>query len=127
MSELPEWVDSLSNVVSNCMEAHSLVGSLRFRYYEEGELIFYPAPIELLGGEDDGTIVSTGFSLDVKELISSFDQVDSIRWCAQACSPYDAEGANISIEGMYQGHSVWVRVLAYPPDDELPELQLDVA
>jgi hypothetical protein len=97
------------------MEAHSPVGSLRFRYYEEGELVLYPASIELLGGEDDGAIVSTGFSLDIKELISSFDEVDSVKWIAQGFSPYDNEGANISIEGIYQGHSVWVRVLAYPP------------
>ena len=32
-----------------------------------------------------------------------------------------------TVEGAYQGHHVWLRVLAEAPDDEEPGLQLDIS
>ena len=129
MSEFPEWLDSLFTIVSNCVYAHSPMGPLRFRYFKEEEnteLLFFPPPIELLGGKEDGAVVSAGFSLNLKELMSAFEQVDDFRWYALPFGPYDSEGPNISIEGIFQGRHVWIRFLAYPPSDEEPELKLDV-
>ena len=38
--------------------------------------------------------------------------------------PYDPAGPCVSIEGLYQGHDVWLRFLAEPPADEEPGLRL---
>jgi hypothetical protein len=48
--------------VAGCMEAHSPMGALGWRYHEEAlvELVVYPTPVELVGGEHDGTIVIPG-------------------------------------------------------------------
>jgi hypothetical protein len=37
----------------------------------------------------------------------------------------DPEGPHISVEGSFQGHEVFVQVLAYPPEDEEPGLKVD--
>lgn len=126
----PAWMESLVAVVSDCIEAHSAMGPLGFRYREEeeiGELIVYPTPVELRGGTTDGTVVLAGFSLDLQALGAAFEQVVGVHWCAHGFGPHDLEGAHVSIEGIYQGHNVWLRVLADPPEDEEPGLQLDTS
>jgi hypothetical protein len=37
----------------------------------------------------------------------------------------DSDGPRIAIEGVYQGHEVFVQVLAYAPEDEEPGMKLD--
>jgi hypothetical protein len=111
------------------MEAHSPMGALGWRYHEEDlvELVVYPTPVELVGGEQDGTIVIPGFSLDVQALQAVFERVTALDWHAQDVGPDDEDGPHISLEGTYQGHAVWLRVLAEAPDDEEPGLKLDTS
>ena len=68
-----------------------------------------------------------GFSLDVQTLLSAFQEVEAVYWNSQGMGPYDDEGPRISIEGIYQGHDVWLRILAEPPEDEEPGMELDVS
>lgn len=124
----PAWLVSLVELVANCLEAHNPMGPLGFLYGQEEdlwELIVYPTPVELMGGATDGAVVLPGFSLDLQALQSAFEQVDAVDWCAQAFGPHDLTGAHISLEGLYQGHQVWLQVLAEPPEDEEPGLRLD--
>ncbi len=125
----PVWMSSLIDVVYNCIEAHSSMGPLGFYYNQEGdfwEIIARPTSVELIGGALDGEIVITGFSLDLHELSSAFERVSAINWRAHSFGPYDLDGPHISIEGIYQGHNVFLRVLSDPADDEEPGLQLDM-
>jgi len=69
--------------------------------------------------------VSPGFSLDLQELWSAFEELADVNWCAHAFGPHDSEGPHISIEGVYQGHHVFLRVLSEAPYDEEPGLKLD--
>jgi hypothetical protein len=123
------WMTELVEGVAGCMEAHSLMGPLGWRYHEDEELVelvIYPTPVELVGGEHDGTIVIPGFSLDVQALQAVFERVTALDWHAQDVGPND-DGPHISLEGTYQGHAVWLRVLAEAPDDEEPGLKLDTS
>jgi hypothetical protein len=124
------WMTELVESVAGCMEAHSPMGALGWRYHEEEELlelVVYPTPVELVGGEQDGTIVLPGFSLDVQALQAVFERVTALSWYAQDFGPDDEEGPHLSLEGTYQGHAVWLRVLAEAPDDEEPGLRLDTS
>ena len=128
MSQAPTWMVSLVDIVSNCLEAHNVMGPLGFRWWEEDqfwEVIVYPTPLELVGGAADGELVSPGFSLDLQDLWSTFEELIDINWCAHAFGPNDPNGAHISIEGVYQGHHVCLRVLSDAPNDEEPGLKLD--
>jgi hypothetical protein len=122
------WMTELVEGVAGCMEAHSPIGELGWRYHEDEELLelmVYPTPVKLVGGEHDGAIVMPGFSLDVLALQAVFERVTALHWHAQDFGPDDEDGPHLSLEGTYQGHPVWLRVLAEAPDDEEPGLELD--
>jgi len=123
----PAWMENLVEVISECVEAQSPMGPLGYRYLAQGdpwELMVYPTPVELVGGADDGAVVIPGFSLDLQALLAHFDRVEAFQWYPSGLGPYDPEGPCVSIEGLYQGHDVWLRLLAEPPEDEEPGLQL---
>ena len=124
-SDAPEWVYELAEVVAGNMTSISGPGPLGFLYLEEDsfwEVIIYPKPVELLGGAEDGEIVAPGFSLDLEELRTEFDQIAACSW--QSLGYPHGEGPHVSIEGVYQGHEVFVQVLAYAPEDEEPGMKL---
>ena len=90
MSQPPAWMESLIDIVANCMEPHSQLGPLAYRWRNEGgywEMWVYPAPAELVGGAEDGAVVSPGFSLDVQELSSAFEELEDVHWQAHAFGP----------------------------------------
>jgi len=126
----PAWMEALVDVGAECLDAHSPMGPVGFRYCEEDEragLVVYSTPVELVGGAKDGTVVIPSFSLDLHALLAAFERVTALQWCAHGFGPYDPEGPCVSLEGIYQGHPVWLRVLAEPPQDEEPGLQLDTS
>jgi hypothetical protein len=123
MSQMPAWLEALVGVVADAMTAHGMPGGLGVRYREdEGawEVLAYQLPVELLGGRHDGAVVSPGFSLDREAVRSAFPRVDDLSWQAQPMGDRD-DGPCVRIEGDYAGRQVWLRVLAYAPDDEEPE------
>jgi len=101
-----------------------------WRYHEDdefAELIVYATPVELIGGEHDDAIVMPGFSLDVQAFQDMFERVTALQWQAPGFGPDDDDSPHVSIEGTYQGHHVWLRVLAEAPDDEEPGLKRDTS
>lgn len=63
--------------------------------------------------------------MDLKALWSAFDEIVEIHWNAHPLGPHDQDGAYVAVEGRYQGHEVWLRVLAEAPEDEEPAMQID--
>src|SRR5262249_51757868 len=128
MADVPAWLDSLVETVANAMTSHGVPGPVGFRFRQDDgmwEGLVYPLPVELVGGAHDGGVVAPGFSLDVEGLRAAFARVDDISWTAQGLGPGDDDGRSLSIAGHYQGHEVWLRVLAYAPNDEEPGMKLD--
>ncbi len=129
MADSPSvWMTELVEAVADCMESHSAAGPVGWRYHEEDDLVdlvIYATPVELLGGEYDGTIVLPGFSLDVQALQNLFERVTALNWKAQGLGPHDDVGPCLSVEGVYRGHLIWLRVLAEAPEDEEPGLEID--
>ena len=124
----PAWMEAFVDVVVGCMEAQSPMGSVGWRYHEEetlGELVVYPTPVALVCGAADGTVVVPGFSLDLHALLAAFEHVTALKWCPHGFGPDDPDGPCVSLAGLYQGHQVWLRLLAEPPEDEEPGLHLD--
>ena len=78
------------------------------------------------GGAEDRAVIVPDFSLHVQELISSFEKVTNVCWCSHSFGPHDTRGAHVSIEGVYEGHEVWLQVLAEAPEDEEPGFKVDL-
>ena len=101
--------------------ADGVTGPLGVRYSEEEGIwvvLVYLSPVELIGGAHDGEIVAPGFFLDLEGLRSLFDRVNDFTWRGFGFTSDD--GPHVSIEGIYQGHEVFLQVQAYAPEDEDP-------
>lgn len=120
----PVFLQALMEAVEGYLSADTAMGPMGFRYHEEDgfwEVLIFPTPVELLGGAHDGAVVAPGFSLDLEGLRGEFDEVTAFSWQALGF----ADGPYVAIEGVYQGHEVYVEILAYPPEDEEPGIKLD--
>ena len=120
------WLDDLAEAVAGNMEAQSAPGPLGLRYQEEDgiwEVVAYPKPVELVGGADDGELVTPPFALDLEGLRAVFERVDAFSWLSLGYP--NGDGPHVAIEGVYQGHEVFLQVLAYPPDDEEPGMKIN--
>ncbi len=129
MAEAPQWLTSLIDAVGNCMEAHCASGPLGFCWRQEDdfwEISVYSTPGEIVGGAQDGAVIVPGFSLDMQGLMAAFEKVADLHWIAQSFGPHDNLGPHVSIEGVYQGHEVWLQVLAEAPEDEEPGFKVDL-
>ena len=123
MSPPPTWMESLIDFVASCMEPHSELGPLAYRWRNEDdywEVWVYPTPGEIVGGAVDGAIISPGFSLDAQELSTAFEKLEGVHWQAHPFGPHDREGQSLAFEGVYDGHGVWLVVLSDAPEDEEP-------
>ena len=92
MSEAPQWLTSLVDAVGNCMEAHCAAGPLAFRWGTEDdfwEVMVYCTPGEAVGGAEDGAVLVPGFSLDLMELTSIFEELTDSHWQAHSFGPHD--------------------------------------
>ncbi len=123
--EIPAWLESLIETAANCSESHAPPFKMGYRYTEDGEfweVLVYPVPVQLVGGAEDGAIVSPGFSMDLRQIASAFDKVVAQQWSVY----HHLDGPEVLIEGVYQGHEVILRMLAQAPEDEEPGMVLDV-
>ncbi len=125
-AEGPAWLDDLLGVVARCIEPDSPMGPLGLRFREEDdfwEIRIYTTPVELVGGAQDGAVVLPGFTLDLLELQAAFEEVVDCVWDALGLNC--PEGPYVAIEGTFQGHELYLQVLARPPEDEEPGLKVD--
>ncbi len=129
MSDVPEWLSPLVEAVAEAMTAHNVPGPLGLRYREEEgawEVLLYLLPVELVGGAQDGGVVSPGFELDLERVRSAFSRVDALSWNAHPADP-EHDAPYVSLEGELGGRQVWLRVLAFAPEDEGPGAKIDTA
>jgi hypothetical protein len=115
------WVPEIAEAVAKKSMCVKEPGTLGFRYTEgDGAWIIdlYPKPVELVGGADDGRIVFPGCNMDLEGLRSLFERVDELSFQTPGCTC--PAGPHISINGVYQGQEVFLRVLGYVPEDEEP-------
>jgi hypothetical protein len=123
----PEWLSDLIADIADCIEADHPMGPLGARYREEDgfwEILVYPTPVELLGGAVDGAVVDPGFSLDLVRFQSIFDRVDDVSWNTHGY--HGSEPPFVSVEGVYGGKAMFLRMLSAAPEDEEPGMKFKV-
>jgi len=130
MSSVQTWIDTLVSTIIGSIETSGAMGSWKFYYSEDKEviteLIIYPTSVELIGGAVDGTTVLPSFSLNLQNIISVFDSVVDLLWYSDDFGINDDGGSSITIEGVFEGHEIWVKVQSESPEGEEPGFKLNV-
>ena len=129
MEGLPSWLEPLVEAVAASMTVHGPEGPLGLRYRSaEGrwDVQLYPLPVEMVGGAHDGGLAAPGFTLDLRSLGAAFDWAGTMSWDPHGTCPENVNvGPCLSIEGEFANRPVWLRVLAYPPEDVAPAAKVD--
>ncbi|MEX0715077.1 MAG: hypothetical protein WD066_00750 [Planctomycetaceae bacterium] len=116
----PSWLSHLADQVAQRLRAADILAPLGCHYYrnrvlDQWEVTIFAGSTEIVGGELDGELRYSNFQLDLRELFGLFDLVDTFHWQADQMGPDDELGPHVSVEGSFEGHPVWLRVLARPP------------
>lgn len=53
--------------------------------------------------------------VDLRDLMEVFDAIESVYWQPQTMADDDEVGPHVGVEGIFEGHSVWLRITAEPP------------
>ncbi len=117
----PHWIDELADDVATRLFSSDPLPPLGCHSFhdeemEQWEVTLFASRTEIIGGPKDGTLSDATFAVDLRELLPLFTEVDSFYWQTNSLGDEDELGPHTSIEGSYQGHRVWLRILAVAPD-----------
>jgi len=87
------------------------------------EITLFAARTEIVGGPRDGEQQPARFAVNLAELCSVFDSIESFRWQAHRYSRRDEIGPHVAVEGKYRGQTVWLRIPAAAPKQFPPGRQ----
>jgi hypothetical protein len=112
------WLEALQEKVADCWQWHSLALQIRFRYTEPDqaddfwEVWAYPAVQEIVGGEEDGETVWSGFDFDVLQFMTDFEPEAVVISTRQQAHP-----SELTFEGKFRGQYVFLHLCLEPPED----------
>lgn len=118
MAAPPTWLEEFANAVAGHINPADLLSPLGCHYCyvdERWEVTLFAAHTEIMGGRKDGARRSSKFSINLTELSTLFSEVTSCEWQSLPMGPKDDLGSHISMEGLYAGQQVWLRILASAP------------
>lgn len=112
----PPWLAQFTRLIESSWAYHGPCRSLHVSCAfdtDSGEWLILAAPVfqEVLGGEDDGKTVWTGFVFHIEKLLGAMavESISAASVC-QECSPTPA----LLIRGRYRGYPINLKVLLEP-------------
>jgi hypothetical protein len=114
----PPWIALLSDAVALSIQPTDDDFEIGSHYCQVGdvcEISIFGLDSVIYGGKRDGQMRSLPFIVDLAAVRQLFTKVDHCTWQAQSFGDTDELGPHVSIEGVMQGHSVWLRILANAP------------
>lgn len=120
MSPPAAWLSGLADAIAKTLEPLSSEPlpalDCHFTKYEGiWEVTLFTESTEIVGGPEDGSIKHSALGVRVSEILDLFQNVSSCNWQTQAFGPDDDLGPHLSIEGLYKGRTIWLRILAAAP------------
>ena len=123
MTEPAKWVNEFVTRVTDAMTMLNEPAEIACHFYwnesvgsdGEWEITLFAEP-EMLGGRLDAYPIQPATSVDVVSVLTVFDSLDSCRWQSEAVTFDDDLGPHLSVEGTYQGHLIWLRLLSRAPE-----------
>ena len=129
----PSWIGELARLAVRSFHAPSDIAPVGCHIHQndesepiQWEVTLFVSSTEVYGGSLDGQRRFSPFMVDLTELMLALDVVESCYWQAQAMAKNDQIGPHVGVEGLFQGHSVWLRITAQPPNQFDPGRVFDV-
>lgn len=121
MSDRPNWLENLADDVILNVQAFDALPPLGCHYFfhqdvAQWEVTVFAARTEIVGGPYDGISAEAQLTVNLDGLRELFTDIRSFRWQTDRVDDTDDLGAHVSVEGNYRGNHVWLRVLAYSPE-----------
>jgi len=119
MATPPSWLKEFTNqVIEQILPTDPLspIGCHFHQTADEWEVTIFVSRTEILGGQYDGESHHCRFHLNLQELTSLFDHVETFAWQALPMTKDDDLGAHVALEGTAHGERVWLRITAVQPE-----------
>ena len=125
----PTWLREFANAVAGTIQPVDVLAPLGCHFHRDGdvwEVSLFASSTEIVGGQQDGNVRPSRFAVDLAALTGVFEQVQTFHWQVMAANRWDELGAHVSLEGRYQGHAIWLRILSRAPQRFQPGRQARV-
>lgn len=118
----PKWMSRLANLISRAFYSADVLAPIGCHFHpgngdadSQAEVTLFVSGTEVMGGACDGRVINSRFMLDLREVMEAFELIESCYWQAQRMADDDQVGPHFGVEGLFEGHRVWLRVAAEPP------------
>ena len=120
----PLWLERFANLATETFHSADKLAPVgcHFHRYErerdlspQWEVTLFASSTEIYGGALDGSCAVSRFMLDLRMLMEIFDVVESFYWQAQTMADDDELGPHVGVEGVFEGHAVWLRITSRSP------------
>ncbi|MBS0263474.1 MAG: hypothetical protein JSS02_16150 [Planctomycetes bacterium] len=114
----PPWIQELADAAALQMIPVDPLAPVGCHFcLAEGvwEITLFVSGTEVVGGSLDGRVQCSRFNLDVQAVCGIFTRVTDVSWQAHSLGDGDELGPHVAIEGIYDEHSVRLRILSFSP------------
>ncbi len=118
MATPPDWLAAMVNDIALRILPVDPLAPIGCHYAHVDdcwEVTLFVSASEVVGGEYDGERFASAYQFDLVGVEAHFDDVTALGWQPIEFGEGDDVGPHIAIEGVRDGHQVWVRVAAFPP------------
>lgn len=128
----PAWVTQFVNDAAELFEPMEDVGRVGFDCQiadDCWEVALYLGSTEIVGGREDGQYRYSGYTFDLRTLMSQFHEIEAIEMAAHDDEPTEKPAvprAMVTIDGRIDDNRLRVRVHSIPPSDIGPGMRRHV-
>lgn len=120
MTRPPAWLAETANRIATHIHGADPLAPIGCHYYRDElcdlwEVTIFVSFTETVGGELDGKLTRSRFSVDLKDWNDIFTEVHRFSWQAVSMGEGDDLGPHLSVEGRVGGNKIWLRIVADPP------------
>jgi hypothetical protein len=116
----PSWLRWFVNDASRGILDHGSTAPVGCHFFHDTELDLWEVTLfvsrtEVVGGPQDGSVISNGVQVDIGVVLQSFDSLPECYWQSEAIHSDDQLGNHLSLEGVARGQRVWLRIVHEAP------------
>lgn len=118
MSTPASWIRNFVDAVTQQITPVRTAAPINCHYVQVSgtwEITIFMEPIEVVGGPEDGSVKQVPFGVRIGAILDLFQTVTDCGWQTVKAGSDDDLGAHLSVEGLYKGRQVWLRILAEVP------------